>query len=231
MQKLLQWFRSKVAPTLAHAYIRLLWRTGRFAWRGREVLDEARANEGRYILAFWHSRWVLMPYSYPGGKMAVLLSRHRDAELLAQVLRRFGLDTARGSSTRGGFEGMRSVVRMSRDGYDVGVAPDGPKGPRRRVQPGVIAIARLTGLPIVPVTYSAAPGRRLRSWDRTLLPRPFSSGLFVYGNLLRVPRDADARDEERLRLSLEAELDRITDLADEESGLGAEKFDTGPAAT
>src|SRR6185503_19809634 len=104
----------------------------------------------RYILAFWHSRWVLMPYSYPGGKMAVLLSQHRDAEMLARVLARFGLHTARGSSTRGGFEGLRSIVRMSRDGYDLGIAPDGPRGPRRCAQAGVIAMARLTGLPIVP---------------------------------------------------------------------------------
>jgi lysophospholipid acyltransferase (LPLAT)-like uncharacterized protein len=216
------WIALRLLPPVAAAYIRLLRRTGRFELRGAEVLDECRAREGRYILAFWHSRWVLMPYSYPGGRMAVLLSQHRDAEILARVLSRFRLSTARGSTTRGGAEGVRAIVRMTRDGYDVGIAPDGPRGPRRRVQPGTIVVARLTGLPIVPVAYSAAPARRLRSWDGTLVPRPFARGLFVYGTPIRVARDADDTEEERLRAALEAELDRITDLADRETGLPPE---------
>jgi len=229
-RRIANWLRVRLLPPLAHAYIRLLWQTGRFAVRNREVLDALRAADGRYILAFWHSRWVLMPYSYPGGKMAVLLSMHRDAELLARVLARFGLDTARGSSTQGGLQGVRTIVRLSREGFDLGIAPDGPRGPRRRVQPGIIGVARMTGLPIVPVTYSCFPGRRLRSWDKTILPRLFTRGLFVYGDLVRVPKDADEAEEERLRAALEAELDRITDLADDELSLGAEEPRPAPGA-
>jgi len=228
---LADWIRFRLLPPVAAAYIKLLWRTGRYARRGAEVLDECRAREGRYLLAFWHSRWVLMPYSYPGGKMAVLLSQHRDAEILARVLGRFGLATARGSSTRGGAEGVREIVRRTRAGYDVGIAPDGPRGPRRRVQPGTIVVARLTGLPIVPVAYSAAPARRLRSWDGTLVPRLFARGVFVYGTPIRVGRDADESEEEYQRVALEAELDRITDLVDQETGLGVEpaRAETAPA--
>jgi lysophospholipid acyltransferase (LPLAT)-like uncharacterized protein len=83
-------------------------------------------------------------------------------------------------------------------------------------------VARFTGLPIIPVTFSAAPARRLRSWDRTLLPKLFSKGVFIYGNPVTVPRDATVALQEEKRLLLESELDRITDLADDTMSLARE---------
>jgi lysophospholipid acyltransferase (LPLAT)-like uncharacterized protein len=211
-----------LVPPLAYAYIRLVRATSRLEYRGREVLDEARREGGNYILAFWHSRYVMMPYCYPGPKLTVLISQHRDSELLGRLLARFGLDVSRGSSTRGGIAGMRDVLRKVAAGYDFGIAPDGPRGPRRFVKPGVVTAARIGGLPIVPVAFSAAPAWRLRSWDRTLVPRPFSRGLFVYGRIVRAPRDASESAQEALRLELERELDRVTELADGETGAGPE---------
>ncbi len=212
-----------VAPRIGYAYIRLLHATMRFDVRGREHLEDARRDPGRFILAFWHSRFVMMPYSYPGEKITVLSSRHRDSELLARILERFGLDLTKGSSTRGGAAGLLEILRKVKRGYDVGMTPDGPKGPRRRVKPGVVAVARFSGLPIVPVTFSASRGRRLRSWDRTLLPCPFSRGVFVYGTPIRVPRETGEDGEEPFRLLLESELDRLTDDLDRELGIGAEE--------
>ena len=210
-----QWLLLNVAPPVAHAYIRLLHATMRIERRGAEALDGARREPGLYILCFWHSRFVLMPYCYPGPRIVVLSSNHRDAEALVRILRRFGIEQARGSSTAGGATGMRQILRRVAEGCDVGLTPDGPKGPRRRVQPGVIALARLTGLPIIPVTFSAFPARRLATWDRTLLPMPFSKGVFVYGRPIVVPRDTPVAGQESKRLELEAELDRITDEADD----------------
>lgn len=223
MNPLLEKALLGIVPPVSYAYIRLLKATSRLTYRGREVLDEARRERGNYILAFWHSRFVMMPYSYPDAKLTVLISRHRDSEMLGRLLARFGLDVSRGSSTRGGIAGMRDVLRKVAAGYDVGIAPDGPKGPRRRAKPGVIVASRLARLPILPVAFSAAPARRLTSWDRTLVPRPFSRGLFLYGSPIHVPRDADDAEQERLRAALEAELDRITDLADAETGVGPEE--------
>ena len=108
--------------------------------------------------------------------------------------------------------------------YDVGIAPDGPRGPRRRIKPGLLTVARLTGLPIVPLGFSARPARRLASWDRTLVPYPFGRALFVYGDPLRVPRDAGDAERDRLQALLEAELDRVTDLADTRVGLQVEEL-------
>jgi lysophospholipid acyltransferase (LPLAT)-like uncharacterized protein len=210
--------RFAVLPRLAYAYIRLLRRTMRIEYRQAEVLERVRREHGSYILAFWHSRFVLMPFAYPGGRIVVLASRHRDGRMIGEILRRFGLECAWGSSTTGGAGALRDILRRVRAGYDVGFTPDGPRGPRRRAKPGVVATARLGGLPIVPVAFSARPARRLRSWDRTLVPRLFARGLFVYGEPIPVDRDADAREQEAIRERVEAELDRLTDLAD--AGVG-----------
>lgn len=222
MHPFAQWLLFNVAPPLAHVYIRLLHGTMRIRLLGAEALDAARRDPGKYILCFWHSRFVLMPYCYPGPRIVVLSSNHRDAEALVRILRMFGIEQARGSSTEGGSAGMRQILRKVHEGCDVGLTPDGPRGPRRRVKPGVVAVARLTGLPIIAVTFSSSPSRRLRTWDGTLLPRFFSRGIFVYGDPIVVPRDADDRLQEEKRLALEGELDRITDLADDAMGLPRE---------
>lgn len=212
-----------LVPRIGYAYLRLCRATMRLEYRGREVLDGLRRREpGNYILAFWHSRFAMMPYVYPGGKITVLSSLHRDSEYLARILVRFGLDLSKGSSTRGGTQGMRDILRKVRAGFDVGFTPDGPKGPRRRVKMGVVTTARLTGLPVVPVAFSAFPARRLRTWDGTLLPRPFTRGLFLYGDPIFVPREATGEEEDRFRLALEEALDRITDDADRATGLSPE---------
>jgi hypothetical protein len=212
-----------VVPRIGYAYIRLLHATMRIEFRGRESLEEARRDPGQFILAFWHSRFVMMPFSYPGSRITVLSSRHRDSEMLARILLRLGVDLSKGSSTRGGALGLMEILHKVKRGYDVGMTPDGPKGPRRRVKPGVIAAARLAGLPIVPVAFSSAGAIRLKSWDRTLVPRPFSRGVFLYGSPIRVPRDAGADEEECSRLRLESDLDRLTDALDVELGVGPEE--------
>lgn len=214
--------RQALLPRVAHAYIRLLRATMRLEYENQQVLERARHESGNYILSFWHSRFVMMPYVYPHDRIAVLLSRHRDAQMLTRILARFGFAFAWGSSTAGGAEGLRQAMRQIKDGHDLGIAPDGPRGPRRRVKPGVVVVARLSGLPIVPVSFSASPARRLGSWDRTLLPLPFARGFYVYGEPYRIPRDADAAEQERHRVAIEAELDRLSDLADTRMGLAVE---------
>lgn len=211
-----------VVPGAAHAYNRLLRFTMRLEWRGRETVDALRDGGGQHILALWHSRFLMMPYGYLGDRLTVLASRHRDAELVSRLLSRYGFDLTRGSSTKGGAAGLLELVRKAREGWDLGFTPDGPRGPRRRVKPGVIAAARLTGLPIVPAAFSARPAWRLRSWDRTLVPRPFGRGIFVYGEPLRVPRKASEGEAAAWALRLEEALDRATDEADRATGLGVE---------
>ncbi len=211
-----------IVPRLAYVYIRLLRASMRFESRNAEVLDRVRADHGEYIMVFWHARWVLMRYAHPYEKLAVLASRHRDAEMLVRVLERLNVVMARGSSTRGGMIGMREMLRHVRDGYDLAITPDGPRGPRRRVKDGVLAAGRFTGKPIVPVGFGASRARRIRSWDRTLVPFPFGRGVFVYGEPFLVPADVDDERLERMREELERALDRVTDEADRAAGFPVE---------
>ena len=220
---------SALVPRLAYAYILLLRATVRLRYHNREVLQRIGdgPGPGQHILAFWHSRFVMMPYGCIPHRIVALISMHRDSRMLGKILERFGVSLAFGSSTEGGARGLREVLRKVAEGFDVGIAPDGPRGPRRRIKSGVLTVARLTGLPIVPVGFSARPARRLGSWDRTLVPFPFSRAVFVYGEPIDVPRNADERELERMRGVLESGLDQVTDLADSTVGLPLEQV--GPA--
>ena len=222
MKRLLDRLVEALAPRLAYRYIRLLRASMRFESHNAGVLDRVRDEHGQYIMVFWHSRFVLMRFAHPYEKLAVLASMHRDAKMLGRVLERLNVVIARGSSTRGGTVGMRELLRRVRDGYDLAITPDGPKGPRRRVKAGVLAAGKYTGKPIVAVGFGASRGRRLASWDQTLMPYPFSRGVFVYGEPMLVPADAGDDQLACMRDELERTLDRVTDEADRAAGFPVE---------
>ncbi len=143
-----------LVPRLAVWWIRLTRAVTRVRFVNRDVVERLQQSGTPYILAFWHGRLFLMPYAYPGKKIAILISEHRDGELISRTMNRFGFSTARGSTTRGGALGLREILRKIDAGFDAAFTPDGPRGPREEVQMGVIAAARLSGAPIVPVAYS-----------------------------------------------------------------------------
>jgi lysophospholipid acyltransferase (LPLAT)-like uncharacterized protein len=145
-----------LVPRLAAGWIRLTRACTRIRYDGRERLEELKRQGVPYILAFWHGRLFLMPYCYPGERIAILISEHRDGELISRTMQRFGFATARGSSTRKGALGLREVLRRLGAGFDAAITPDGPRGPREVVQGGVIAAARLSGAPIIPVAFSCS---------------------------------------------------------------------------
>jgi hypothetical protein len=173
----------------------------------------------RFIIAFWHRHILLMPYCYRGRRISVLVSASRDGELIAHTVARFGIDAARGSTSRGGVAGLRDLLRKGREGYDLAFTPDGPRGPAGVVQPGVVLAAAATGFPVQPVALAASRCRRLASWDRFVVPLPFAAVHFVYGEPLRVPRGAPVGDGA-------AELARRLDAAER----AAEELAAGDAA-
>lgn len=160
--------------------------------------------EGRpFILAFWHRHLILMRYAYRGARMSVLVSQSWDGELTSQTLAHLGIDTCRGSSSQGGAAALRDLLRRARSGSDLAFTPDGPRGPVRKVQPGVIVAAAMTGFPIQPVAISATRRRLLRSWDRMLVPLPGAEVDVVYGSPLSVAsRSPVAEGAERLEQAL-----------------------------
>lgn len=182
-------FNRHVWPPVAAGVIRALRTSARLRVYNREVI-EGFAREGqRYVHVFWHAHILMMVYSYVGPCLVFMISRHRDGELIARTVERFGYVPSRGSTTTGGLAAFREMIHAVRDGSDIGFTPDGPKGPAREVQPGCVGAARALGIPIVPVAIGASRAWRLNSWDRFLIPKPFSRLLLVYGDPLPIPRD------------------------------------------
>lgn len=149
-----------LGPVLASAFIRVLRRLLRFSYVNDQVV-RALHREGRpYVHAFYHDQLLMMTYSYlgqeRGRRLAVLSSRHRDGEYVSRTLERFGHLMVRGSTGRGGAAGLKEMIRHLRAGHDAAFATDGPRGPRHRVQIGVIEAARLGGAPVVPVAFACS---------------------------------------------------------------------------
>ena len=210
-----QAFLTAAAPVLISMALRLLALTVRVRYVGAEDLFARWARGEQVILAFWHNRVVMMPIAGRGQRLCIMNSQSRDGEIATRALARWGIRSVRGSATRGGAGGFLQLVRAFRDGYQLAVVPDGPRGPRYVAKPGVIHLARATGAVIVPVTYAAAWERRLGTWDRLLVPLPFARVEFRIADSLAVPRDANDEQVEALRSELEARLNAITVAADQ----------------
>lgn len=205
---------TAVAPVLISGALRVIGRSVRVRYVHGEALFDPWARGEQLIVAFWHNRVVLMPLANRGRKLCIMNSQSRDGEIATRALKRWGIHSVRGSATRGGAGGFLQLVRAFRAGYDLAVVPDGPRGPRYQVKPGVIHLARVTGAPILPVTYAASRMRQLRSWDRLIIPLPFADIVFVVGEPLHVPRHATDAEAEALRAELETRLNAITAAAD-----------------
>ena len=169
----------------------------------------------KFIVAAWHGRLLLASYRFRSFNGIAMVSGSDDGEIIARVIQHQGHEAVRGSSTRGGLQALAEMIRRMKQGrLPAAIVPDGPLGPRYRVQPGIVILAQKTGIPILPVTYS---GRRLtifNSWDRFIFPFPFTTCRFIYGTPVHVPKDADSTGLENCRQQIEAELNRITKLAD-----------------
>jgi hypothetical protein len=175
---------------------------------GRETVERFAREDVRYVHVFWHAHLLLMVYSYVGPRLAFMISQHRDGELVAKTVERFGYVPVRGSTTRGGSSALRAMLRALWGGADIGFTPDGPRGPSRRVQPGCVAAARLAGVPVVPVALAATRAWYLRTWDRFCIPKPGARVLMAYGEPLSFapdePIDQGCRRLEEAMNDLEA---------------------------
>ncbi|HYG65787.1 MAG TPA: lysophospholipid acyltransferase family protein [Thermoanaerobaculia bacterium] len=202
-----------ILSLLGAGFIRGLAASVRRRYHGDELVRQWEQRGEHFILAFWHRHMLLMPYGYRGRRMTVLSSHSRDGEIMVRTLARLGIDTCRGSTTRGGAAGLRGLLRMAAEGSDLGFTPDGPRGPAGEVQQGVIIAAAMSGFPIQPAALAATRARRLGSWDRMVVPLPFSTVHYVYGEPLYVERRADpaaAAAELKRRLdAAEAEAERL----------------------
>jgi lysophospholipid acyltransferase (LPLAT)-like uncharacterized protein len=204
---------------LGSLYIRLVRVTGRWELVNGAVPAAYWDQNKPFLLAFWHSRILMMPYCWRRGQpINMLISHHRDGALIARTVSHFGIDTVSGSTTRGGSAALRGMLKALKSGQCVGITPDGPRGPRMRAAEGVVQIARMSGVPVIPVAYSTSRRRLLSSWDRFLVAWPFSRGVIVWGDPIEVPSGASAEAMEQARRQVEDSLNAITAEADRRMG-------------
>ena len=166
------------------------------------------------LLAFWHGRMLYLVHRYHRQRITALVSRSQDGVFVSQVLQHFGVHVTRGSSSRGGAQALLEIVRKVRSGYHAALTPDGPRGPRYVVQPGIVAVAKKTGAAILPVTYSARWKKVFRSWDAFLMPLPFSRVVVIYGEPIYASARASPAVFQAKRQEVETSLRHITEMAD-----------------
>ena len=177
---------------------------------GTDHFQQFRRKGDPLIFVFWHGQLLSLVHHHRNEGIVVLVSEHKDGEYIARVIHRHGFETARGSSTRGGVKGLKAIVRAARDGKDLAFTPDGPRGPRHEFKLGAITAAQLTGLPLVTITVGSDRAWYLNSWDRFMIPKPFSNLRIRYGEPRWVPRDATEEVKKEIALDLQEELRRFT---------------------
>ena len=215
MNRLEHLAKFSLLPPVAAALVWGIAATMRRETRGHEAIDAFYRSGGHIILAFWHAQQLMIPVGYRGAGAHVLISQHGDGEIIARMIARFGHQAVRGSSTRGGAGALRELIKLGRAGKDLVVTPDGPRGPRQVAKLGVVQLAKVTGLPIVPLAFACSTRQLFASWDHFMVPYPFSRGVFLYGKPMFVPREGDGPALEASRLALERELNRLTKEAEQ----------------
>lgn len=207
-------------PPLLALALRLLHRTCRFTILGREHWDEARARGGPGVAAFWHCAYPGVLYHFRDCGFLTIVSRSRDGEFAARAAHRLGYKAFRGSPGKGGATALKQIITAFRNSPGGGFVADGSQGPARIAQKGLLLLALHSECPILPVGMAANPCWRLRSWDRTVLAKPFSRVAFAFGPLIWVERGASSERLELYRAGLERCLNSLTEEAEEAVGAG-----------
>ncbi len=207
--------RFRLAGVLGAAFLRVLGLTIRVRVEDDGPLREMRREGRPVILACWH-QWILPAvYVHRDQGVVAIVSQHGDGEYMTRVLDNLGFGrTARGSSTRGGSQGLKDLLRAIKDGHIIAFTPDGPKGPPKKVKRGAIVAAQMSGAAIFPLAVGGKRQWRAGSWDGMVVPKPFAKITLKYGTPHFVPRELTDDDLARHTARLESELDRVTDYVD-----------------
>ena len=199
-------FEALAIAALGYPLINALGHTLRWRVEGLHHLDAIAAAGRQPIMAFWHGRILPATFYFRGRGIVVITSENFDGEWIARIIERFGYGTARGSTSRGARKATLQLVRDMEQGKPAGFTLDGPRGPARVAQPGAIWLARATGHPVLPFHLEASRHWTLGSWDRTQIPKPFSTVTLVVGEPMSVAGDATDEQMEERRVELESRL-------------------------
>jgi lysophospholipid acyltransferase (LPLAT)-like uncharacterized protein len=194
---------------LGYPLINALGHTLRWRVEGLHHYDAIVAAGRQPVMAFWHGRILPATFYFRGRGIVVITSENFDGEWIARIIERFGYGTARGSTTRGGKRAMLQLRRDMESGKPAGFTVDGPRGPARVAQPGAIWLAKTTGNPVLPFHLEASSHWSLRSWDRTQIPKPFTTVALAVGEPMPIQTDASDVQLEVARAELDARLQQL----------------------
>jgi lysophospholipid acyltransferase (LPLAT)-like uncharacterized protein len=196
-------------------WILWLWaKSARATVRGEERYRELRSNKKPVIILIWHGRIFFAPYFFRRRGIMPLVSPSEDGEIIAQIISRWGYKTIRGSSSHSVIRAWNEMKRELEKGGELIIVPDGPRGPNRKMKPGALKLAQETGAYLVPFTFSSSKRKILKSWDRFLIPRPFSKFVAIYGNpILAESTLTDEEFEKRLQ-GVEDSMNQLDQEAD-----------------
>jgi len=213
----MQLYSLQSVGALAWYTASLIGKTLRIEQRGSD--DEFYRDGGKpMIYAIWHGRMVLPLFCRKNRGVSILVSEHRDGELVTATVVASGNRAVRGSTTRGSTRALVQLVRRVRNGEKVAITPDGPKGPRWKLQPGIIYLAAKSGIPIVPISGSSRYAYYFKSWDLFQFPLPFSRAALVIGEPYTVTGGIDEENIEYHRSEVEKRLIELTREADRLAG-------------
>ena len=199
-------FEAAAIAGAGYPLIAALGHTLRWRVEGLEHFDGIRAAGRQPVMAFWHGRILPATFYFRNRQIVVITSENFDGEWIARIIESFGYGTARGSTSRGALKALHQMARDMRAGKPAGFTVDGPRGPARVAQPGAVWLAKATGNPVLPFHLEASAAWTLRSWDRTQIPKPFSTVAIAMGEPMPVARDADTAALESARVELERRL-------------------------
>jgi lysophospholipid acyltransferase (LPLAT)-like uncharacterized protein len=205
--------RNLIVGWIGALAIRVIAPTVRWEAKDESGLVRNREAKDPVIFAFWHNRMFLMPYIYkkyfPGRHVACLVSASQDGEMIARVIGHFGLEAVRGSSSRRGKEAYRELAEKLKQGLDVAITPDGPRGPCYQSHDGVVSLAAFSQHHLIPVACRLSSKIQLKSWDRFMIPMPFSRCEVYFGKAILFPNGKEEEDLKEAKLKLENELSKM----------------------
>ncbi len=201
-----------ILPPLLYFILYLWYLTLRHRNLSPEIEKIIRNQTGRYVLVFWHSRLFYLFFYFRNLKnFTVLVSPSHDGDLIARLCQLFGYKVVRGSSFKNTFGGSREMVKLLKKDLGVGIVADGSRGPRHQAQAGSMQLSRITGAPVFPITYDAHPKYEFQSWDRSVLPLPFSRCTVKFASPIILPSKANSLQIEQKQNELTEILCKITE--------------------
>lgn len=208
VQRLLAWLMAIM--------LRLFWLSFKVDWQIDAQAKPYIDGEKQGIFCFWHGRMILLPFCMPKGRaMYVLISQHRDGELVARMISHFSIRSIRGSSSRNAREATNELLARLMDGENISITPDGPRGPAFQARRGALHLARQSGCALIPLSFSASRAKILKSWDAFMIPLPFSHIRFSVGAPIFVSETSTLKELQSKRAILEQELNAVNEQADE----------------